>query len=395
MFLFEAGGTLQGVAGTAAAITLTMSGVEVDMTSGAEAFKVLVQTQLPASVGVLGTVPAGKAWIVKTLTLNNATASAVTGIQLFQNGSAATNSIIGGVTMAGHYTFSSSENGWQMVDASGVIQQSGGGGGGGTVSSVGLSLPSQFAVSGSPVTGSGTLTAAWNNQTPNTVLAGPNGGSPAAPAFRALVPLDLPVGSNTQLGALQVDGTTITASAGIITAASSFPAPTVVSGSAVTEIDITSAITSAHRDYQVRISNLVFNSGSGVTAFLQFSTNNGSTYDTTAANYNYGGNFAQLKGGTTSGAHAGQSSGGFVLDGSSTDTFSAGNVISIELTLFNPLDTSTAIKLMTFNTLFYLGSTSVWQSRGAIYYANASGVNALRIITTGTFTGTITCQPLP
>jgi hypothetical protein len=64
--------------------------------------------------------------------------------------------------------------------------------GGGGVSSVGLSLPGQFNVTGSPVTSSGTLTAAWANQAQNAVLAGPASGGPGAPAFRALAAADLP-----------------------------------------------------------------------------------------------------------------------------------------------------------------------------------------------------------
>jgi hypothetical protein len=67
----------------------------------------------------------------------------------------------------------------------------------GSVSSVGLSAPSQFAVTGSPVTGSGTLALSWNNQTANTVLAGPTSGGAAAPTFRALVADDLPAGIGT------------------------------------------------------------------------------------------------------------------------------------------------------------------------------------------------------
>lgn len=66
------------------------------------------------------------------------------------------------------------------------------GGGGGGVSSVGLALPGEFAVSGSPVTSSGTLTGAWNNQLANRVFAGPTTGAPATPAFRALVAADIP-----------------------------------------------------------------------------------------------------------------------------------------------------------------------------------------------------------
>lgn len=66
------------------------------------------------------------------------------------------------------------------------------GGGTGTVTSVGLSMPSIFTVTNSPVTTTGTLTASLNTQTANTVFAGPTTGVAAAPTFRALVAADLP-----------------------------------------------------------------------------------------------------------------------------------------------------------------------------------------------------------
>jgi hypothetical protein len=65
--------------------------------------------------------------------------------------------------------------------------------GAGAVSSVGLSLPSLFTVSGSPVTGTGTLTGALAAQPANRVLAGPTSGADAVPTMRALVTADLPV----------------------------------------------------------------------------------------------------------------------------------------------------------------------------------------------------------
>jgi hypothetical protein len=64
--------------------------------------------------------------------------------------------------------------------------------GAGTVSSVGLSLPSLFTVSGSPVTGAGTLTGTLAAQPANRVLAGPTSGADAVPTMRALVAGDLP-----------------------------------------------------------------------------------------------------------------------------------------------------------------------------------------------------------
>lgn len=61
----------------------------------------------------------------------------------------------------------------------------------GTVTSVALSLPNIFTVSGSPITSSGTLSAALANQTAATVFAAPSGAT-GAPTFRALVASDIP-----------------------------------------------------------------------------------------------------------------------------------------------------------------------------------------------------------
>lgn len=61
-----------------------------------------------------------------------------------------------------------------------------------TPTSVGLSAPAEFAVSGSPVTGVGTLTVTSLPQNANFVWAGPSAGVPGAPTFRSLVSADLP-----------------------------------------------------------------------------------------------------------------------------------------------------------------------------------------------------------
>ena len=60
------------------------------------------------------------------------------------------------------------------------------------LSSVGLALPSELTVSGSPLTSNGNITASWANQNANNIFAGPSTGSPAVPAFRALVADDIP-----------------------------------------------------------------------------------------------------------------------------------------------------------------------------------------------------------
>jgi uncharacterized protein (TIGR02145 family) len=61
----------------------------------------------------------------------------------------------------------------------------------GTVTSVGLSLPDIFSLSGSPVTGSGAMTATLVIQSPNQVFASANGMF-GRPAFRSLVATDIP-----------------------------------------------------------------------------------------------------------------------------------------------------------------------------------------------------------
>lgn len=61
----------------------------------------------------------------------------------------------------------------------------------GTVTSVGLSLPgSMFTISGSPVTGSGTLSASFASQSAGQFFAGPSGSS-GTPSFRSIVSADI------------------------------------------------------------------------------------------------------------------------------------------------------------------------------------------------------------
>lgn len=76
------------------------------------------------------------------------------------------------------------------------------GGGSGTLTNVGLSLPSIFNVTVSPVTGSGgTLTAVLNAQAPNLGFFGPASGGSAIPTFRSMVFADIPGESEDPIGA--------------------------------------------------------------------------------------------------------------------------------------------------------------------------------------------------
>lgn len=91
------------------------------------------------------------------------------------------------------------------------------GAGEGSVTSVGLSLPNIFSVTGSPVTTSGVLTASLTSQSANSIFAGPTTGSAAAPSFRALVAADIPSLDASKIGS----GTIATARLGSGSATSS------------------------------------------------------------------------------------------------------------------------------------------------------------------------------
>lgn len=71
------------------------------------------------------------------------------------------------------------------------------GSGAGSVTSVALTMPAEFVVTGSPITSAGSLAVTKGNQNANTVYAGPTTGAAAVPTFRALVTADMPAGIGT------------------------------------------------------------------------------------------------------------------------------------------------------------------------------------------------------
>ena len=138
------------------------------------------------------------------------------------------------------------------------------------VTSVGLALPNIFSVSGSPVTGSGTLTASLANENANTIFAGPSSGGATTPAFRALAIADLPASgvtagsyNNVTVNAAgQVTGGTNT---GYLTANQSISLTGDVTGTGSTSIGTTiaaNAVTYA-KFQQVAAKSLVGNSTAG------------------------------------------------------------------------------------------------------------------------------------
>jgi hypothetical protein len=113
----------------------------------------------------------------------------------------------------------------------------------GGVTSVGMSMPGEFSVSGSPVTGSGTLAASWIPVTGGHVLAGPTLGSlPAVPTFRLLNALDIPDISATYL-TLSSASSTYVAKSG-----------STMSGSLILNADPSAALGAATKQYVDNIS---------------------------------------------------------------------------------------------------------------------------------------------
>lgn len=108
---------------------------------------------------------------------------------------------------------------------------------GGGLTSVGLSLPAMFTVSGSPLTTNGTISATLAPETANTVLAAPNG-SAGAPTFRVLALADIPATGASTGYVLTYSGSAVgwspAAGGGLTSVGLALPAMFTVSGSPLT-----------------------------------------------------------------------------------------------------------------------------------------------------------------
>lgn len=116
--------TVAGVCGAASTVTYTLSGAEG--LTGAPAYKTLAQGQLPTSPGTLYTAPgAPDTALVKTVILANTSATAVGGIALYLNGTAAANQITGEVTLPAHGWATFDADGWRIYDQTGAVLTTG------------------------------------------------------------------------------------------------------------------------------------------------------------------------------------------------------------------------------------------------------------------------------
>ena len=151
-----------------------------------------------------------------------------------------------------------------------IISDGGGGGGGsGSVTSVDLTAPSEFSVSGNPVTIAGTLALSWVNQTANKVFASPNG-STGTPTFRALAAADIPDISATYL-------TVSTAASTYVALAGSYSNPSWITSLAGSKITGNISGNAANVTGVVAIANGGTNLSALGTANQVLGVNNGAT----------------------------------------------------------------------------------------------------------------------
>jgi hypothetical protein len=121
------------------------------------------------------------------------------------------------------------DNSVSTLDAATFRTAIGAGTGDGSVTSVGLSLPSIFTVSGSPVTTTGTLTATLASQTANYFFAAPNG-SAGTPTFRAIVAADVPTLNQNTTGT----ASNVTGIVAVVNGGTGTTTPALVAGTNVT-----------------------------------------------------------------------------------------------------------------------------------------------------------------
>lgn len=166
---------------------------------------------------------------------------------------------------AGSYTLANI-----TVDAQGrITAASSSSAGSGTVTSVGLALPSEFSVTGSPVTTSGTLTGAWASQTANLVFASPNGSS-GVPTFRSIVAADIPTLNQNTTGSAGSVANALTAGTGV-----SLDSGTTYNGSAAKTISIGQAVATSSN---VQFNSLGVGTAGSATAGEIRATNNVTAY---------------------------------------------------------------------------------------------------------------------
>lgn len=118
MIIIPSSGTLQGQAGTAGAVSVTISSNSVS--AGVSTFQSTQPAQLTTSAATLLTAGGAAQVLISDIHLSNTTLFAVNNAKLFIGGSAATNQICSfNIPASGEAVYTN--NGWVVYDSNGGI----------------------------------------------------------------------------------------------------------------------------------------------------------------------------------------------------------------------------------------------------------------------------------
>jgi hypothetical protein len=212
------------------------------------------------------------------------------------------------------------------------------GGGVGTVTSVGLSMPAEFAVANSPVTGNDTLAVTKATQSANLVWAGPTSGAASAPTFRALTAADVPGTAGGGMVLLESHDALNSAA-----------------------LDLTATFTSTYDQYFISVINFVPVTN-GVNWHILFSTDGGATW--LSSNYRY----VIVYNSSGGASNLTISNSDTKIDASFTVKNNGAFPLSADIWFYDPLSTS-------FGKLFYMNGRCMSNSDGNLYERHGTGGN--------------------
>jgi hypothetical protein len=221
------------------------------------------------------------------------------------------------------------------------------------------------------------------------------------PTNAAVVPSTAPSAGQLLIGnaggtayaPVTASGSCTVTSAGVFTCGG-YPASTVLTASSSTALNFTSCISGTYTNYLIRFTNILMSASAGKPG-IRFSTNGGSTYDSSAvywwavlamANSTPGGGGIPTATDTAT----------YVVSDGGQGSSQPDNTINGDVYLYHPAST-TSFKFLKGSMVNFSSSGQHlgWSYQGD--YENTAAVNAFQVIPdTGTITsGTVTCQPLP
>lgn len=172
-----------------------------------------------------------------------------------------------------------------------------------------------------------------------------------------------------------------------------YPSPVTVTASNSASLAFTTCFSSSYNDYQIRFDNVVA-ATSGSALLIQMSTNGGTSYDSTAANYQSSQWFNSTD--TASSGTANTTTAiGLWIDDSVASTAGAG--FSGVATISNVNSTSAHTSFVKSGVGTASNAHNYALMGGGFYSVTSSARNAFQVImSSGNITsGTVTCQPLP